>query len=114
MDKNYTKNFIIVGSIGGALLMLFFAKMMYDMVGYVSVMSHEMVKMSNNIKKLDISVSDMDTSIQEMHRDIHDIQKDISKDMSQMSINMQSMDKNIHKGTKTFTSPQGFMKSFIP
>ncbi len=120
-EKQGTNKLVLVGATGGMLLMLFFAKMMFDMVNYVGSMSQNMQVMSKeivnisqkidimteNISQLNNSVEDMDISMKKMHHDIHDIQEDISRDMNSMATDMR-------KGIKTFTTASGIAEIFLP
>lgn len=119
---------VIMAGIGGALLMLFFAKMMYDMVGYVGsmakgvdAMSDEMVNisrkidtMSTNMAQLNTSISHMDIHMEEMNKDIHAIQEEMAIDIDAMSKSMEKMTGDMDKGIDTFTTGTGLMKIFLP
>jgi len=109
-EKNSKLNLLIyIGALSTMLIMLFFAKMMYDMVNYVGHMSQNVERMSidmhdmrNQFKQMVIEVSHIDDSVDNMSHKMNDmdykiakIQTSISKDIKGLNLSVDEMADNV-------------------
>jgi uncharacterized protein YoxC len=119
---------MIIVTIFGIVLMLFFAKMLFDMTNYVGAMTKSVNIMSGEVVSLNKKFDDMNNnmiqikgSMSTMNENIQSIQSQMARDIDamstsvqEMSENMGDMKKDMSKGVNTFTSSRGFMKSLMP
>jgi hypothetical protein len=103
-------------------LLLFFAKMLYDMTSYVGemathveVMSHEVVSLNKKFDYMNDNMIHIRKSMNEMNSHIHLIQSEMAKDISSISGSVETMSSDMsdmNNNMKKFSSPKGFMRSF--
>jgi methyl-accepting chemotaxis protein len=87
----------------GVIIVLFFAKMMYNMTGYVgqmsssvSSMSTQLVHINKKIDKMNDGMYAMKGYMGEMNGHVEHIQSDMAKDITIMSQAVEGMNKNMN------------------
>jgi len=124
--RKETSVLMILVTIFGVILMLFFAKMLYDMTGYVgqmaksvNSMSSEPILVNKKIDKMNEGMEAMNVYMGTMNIHVKNIQSDMAKDISSMSSSVRTMSSDMgemktdmNKGVNRLT-PIGMVEALI-
>ena len=132
---------IILGAIGGGVVMVFFAVVMYSMASNMARMTDVIVGMGRDMKSMakdmhsmHITMVDLDESVDQMTTEMKLIEGLMAEDMDAMRVSIQAMTGDIrnmsfritsmngqmgqmtydiHRGQRAFTSPWGYAESMM-
>lgn len=117
--KKETSILMMLVTAFGVVIVLFFAKMLYDMTYYVGIMSQEIVSMNKKVDKMSEGMEAMNVYMGEMNIHVKNIQSNMARDINsmshsvkQMSHDITSMQKDMNKGVGKL-SPMGMAKSMM-
>ena len=120
--RKETSILMILVTTFGVLIILFFAKMMYDMTNYVGQMSSSVTSMSTQLVQINKKIDTMNNGMNamkgymgEMNGHVEHIQSDMAKDINLMTNAVEGMNQNMNsiKTDVKGLTPKGMVEELM-